>query len=115
MEIELLKTGKEILLVSAPANDDADYEEITALAAQLAVEPLDKWLKENDIKVEYYINWGTPWGTNYAGDIFHINYLAKIIESDISDEALMVYKLKYYEQYPITNLKPYIDELFVHD
>ena len=43
---------------------------------------------------------------------FYLNYVAKIVSNDISEEAQMIYKLKYDNVYPVKNLKSYMENLF---
>ena len=42
----------------------------------------------------------------------NLNYVAKIVSNDISEEAQMIYKLKYDDVYPVKNLKSYMENLF---
>lgn len=113
LDIGSLKNGRELLLVSAPVKDDADYEHLYLAACDVALKDLKEWFESNDIKVEYFINWGSPWDSEFEDSIdFYLNYVAKIVSNDISEEAQMIYKLKYDDLYPVKNLKPYMENLF---
>lgn len=113
LDIGSLKNGRELLLVSAPVKDDADYEHLYLAACDVALKDLKEWFESNDIKVEYFINWGSPWDSEFEDSIdFYLNYVAKIVSNDISEEAQMIYKLKYDDVYPVKNLKSYMENLF---
>jgi hypothetical protein len=113
LDIGSLKNGRELLLVSAPVKDDSDYEHLYLAACDVALKDLKEWFESNDIKVEYFINWGSPWDSEFEDSIdFYLNYVAKIVSNDISEEAQMIYKLKYDDVYPVKNLKSYMENLF---
>lgn len=113
LDIGNLKNGRELLLVSAPVKDDSDYEHLYLAACDVALKDLKEWFESNDIKVEYYISWGRPKKSAVAYSLdFYLNYVAKIVSNDISEEAQMIYKLKYDDVYPVKNLKSYMENLF---
>lgn len=113
LDIGSLKNGRELLLVSAPVRDDSDYEHLYLAACDVALKDLKEWFESNDIKVEYFINWGSPWDSEFEDSIdFYLNYVARIVSDNVSDEAQMIYKLKYDDVYPVKNLKSYMENLF---
>ncbi len=113
LHIGSLKNGRELLLVSAPVRDDSDYEHLYLAACDVALKDLKEWFESNDIKVEYFINWGSPWDSEFEDSIdFYLNYVARIVSDDVSEEAQMIYKLKYDDVYPVKNLKSYMENLF---
>ena len=113
MEVSKLKTGRELLLISAPCKDDSDYEHIYMDACEHALEPVKKWFEENDVKVEYFVNWGTPWDSEFEDSIdFYLNYVGRIKEGQLSEEAEMIFKLKYDNVFPIKSLKEHIEKAF---
>ena len=113
MHIGSLKNGRELLLVSAPVKDDSDYEHLYLEACDVALKDLKEWFESNDIKVEYCIDLCSPWDSEFEDSIdFYLNYVARIISDDVSEEAQMIYKLKYDDVYPVKNLKSYMENLF---
>ncbi len=113
METENFRTGRELLLVSCPVKDDSDYEHIYLDACELATQDLKQWFKENDVPVEYFVSWGKPWESEFEDSIdFYLNYFARIYASNVSDEAEMIFKMKFNDKFPIRNLKSYVEKVF---
>jgi len=113
LETKNFDTGRELLLVSCPVKDDSDYEHIYLDACEIATQDLKNWLEENNIPVEYFVSWGKPYESEFEDSIdFYLNYFARIYASDVSDEAEMIYKMRFTDKFPIRNLKPYVEKVF---
>ena len=100
-----------ILVICAPVKDDGDYDFITEGAVHYAILPINKWLEDNDISGEMRMNYGSPKldSVGHSHD-FCVNVWIRPKLKKFTEEEEMVFKLKFNDLIPITDLKPYIDK-----
>lgn len=106
------QTLDSVLIISAPANDDADYEWITEAGIHNALRPFTKFFEEAEIDYQYEINWGTSWTNKFSADVFCVNVIAKSphLRKHWTKEEMMMFKLKFNDILPITDLREHIEE-----
>lgn len=106
------ETVDSILLISAPVNDSADYDEITMAGVHNAIRPFTKWLDESDVEYEVQVTWGDSWLDDSISSEWslYINVSAKatLKNKAWTKEDMMLFKLKFNDILPITDLGPYI-------
>ena len=99
-----------ILIICAPVSDDGDYEFMVHGAVHNALTPITKWFDENNIPSEMRISWGTPKLEDIDSHRFCVNVWVRPKERKFTKEEAMVFKLKFIDSIPITNLTKYIEE-----
>ena len=100
-----------ILVICAPVKDDGDYDFITEGAVHNAVLPITKWLEDNEISGEMRMNYGSPKleTVGHSHD-FCVNVWIRPKHKKFTPEEEMVFKLKFNDMIPITDLRPHIDK-----
>ena len=111
-------TVDSILLVSAIVNDS--NEELTEAAVHNAVQPFVNWLTEAGMQYTVEMSWGEPWATpdNYnSGFINHgfLPFVNVVVKPTLKNKAwtkedMMLFKLKFNDRLPITDLSSYYTE-----
>ena len=94
-----------ILVICAPIKDDGDYDFITEGAVHNAILPINKWLEDNDISGEMRMNYGSPKldSVGHSHD-FCVNVWIRPKLKKFTEEEEMVFKLKFNDLIPITDL-----------
>lgn len=109
-------TLDSILLISARVNDDADYEMITQAAVVNAITPFTTWLNESGMQHIVEMNWGHSWldkdAYSFPGQMY-INVVAKptVKSPPWQKEDMMMFKLKFSDMLPLTDINEYISEI----
>lgn len=104
-------TIDSILLVSAMVN--SSYEELTEAAVHNAIQPYVKWLNEAGMQYTVELSWGDPWDDNSGfinrGFLQFVNVIVKptLKNKAWSKEDMMLFKLKFNDRLPITDLSSY--------
>ena len=99
-----------ILVICAPVKDDGDYDFITEGAVHNAIIPVTKWLNDNEMSVQMRMNYGSPKLENMPAMAFCVNVWIRPKNKKFTPEEEMVFKLKFNDKLPITDLKPHIDK-----
>jgi len=107
-------TLDSILLVSARVSDDADYDVIMQSAVATAIKPFTTWMNDSNMKHTITMTWGESWIPEqniYAGQLF-INVTAKasLASPGWAKEDMMMFKLKFSDMLPLTDISEYIVE-----
>ena len=105
-------TLDSILLISAPVNDDADYDMLTEGAVHNALQPFVKFFKEAGMDHIIEFNWGDSWLNDSPHWSTHINVVVKptIAHKHWPEESMMHFRLKFNDLVPITDLSPYMTD-----
>jgi len=110
---ELKDLQGALLVLSAPCNDDADYEHMTEAAVHNAIKPFTKWLDKNDIEYEIRVSYGLPHATyGMSSPQFSVNVWIRPIGKKFTEEERMVFELKFANKFPIKSLHKYMEDLF---
>ena len=99
-----------ILVICAPIKDDGDYDFITEGAVHNAIQPITKWLNDNEIGGEMRMNCGSPKVEELGSMTFCVNDWLRPKLKEFTREEEVIFKLKFNDLIPITDLKPYIDK-----
>ena len=99
-----------ILVICAPIKDDGDYDFITEGAVHNAIQPITKWLNDNEIGGEMRMNYGSPKLEELGSMTFCVNVWIRPKLKEFTKEEEMIFKLKFNDLIPITDLKPYMDK-----
>lgn len=108
------ETVDSVLLISAPVNDDADYEMIIEAAIHNAIRPYVKWMNDEGMDHIIEVSWGSSWHdpASYRTG-FYVNVVAKptLNTTPWNNESMMFFKLKFDNTLPILDLSDHIDEV----